>query len=333
MDNLISETNTKLQGIVSNLETIKEEYEKKLEANTREMSVELEAVKKYKEEFFASKQKVEKMNNDIEGFESDYQNLVERFKDDELANILIAANKEISSKIEERKRKIIRDKKAMNELVSQAEIAKEKLVKLNAEKAALEMCLSKITDACEFYSTSVDRIITYTNNNPEFLCACFHENIKEESEKELSELEQEINNITVDEEILESEVDIIEEDDEEEVTEIILDGEDDDDIEDESFEPIEEVEEEEVTDEIRLEEDESDDDDDDKTIIMDAIVDVDETEFNISDEEIENSLNDFNDIELDINDELEEDDSLYKENKENKKNKTSKGKKDKDEKK
>ena len=60
------------------------------------------------------------MNADIVGFSEDYKKLVERFKDDELANILIAANKEISLKIEERKRKIIKDKASMNELVEKA---------------------------------------------------------------------------------------------------------------------------------------------------------------------------------------------------------------------
>ena len=146
MDNLVNETNTRLQEIIDNLTTIKEEYEKKLSANSKEIDQELEQVKKYKEDFFTSKEKIEKMNSDIEGFEQDYQNLVDRFKDDELANILIAANKEISSKIEERKRKILNDKAAMNSLVEKAEVVKKKLVKLTAEKKALELCFEKISD-------------------------------------------------------------------------------------------------------------------------------------------------------------------------------------------
>lgn len=138
MDNLISETNTRLQEIIDNLTTIKTEYENKLRRSSREIDVELDKVNKYKEDFFVAKQKIEKMNSDIEGFEADYQNLVERFKDDELANILIAANKEISAKIDERKRKIARDKLAMNELIEKAELSKNKLVKITAEKKALE---------------------------------------------------------------------------------------------------------------------------------------------------------------------------------------------------
>lgn len=185
MDNLISETNSRLQEIIDNLTTIKNEYESKLRRSAKEIDTELNKVNQYKEDFFIAKQKIEKMNADIEGFEQDYQNLVERFKDDELANILIAANKEISAKIDERKRKIAKDKIAMNELVEKAELSKNKLVKITAEKKALELCLAKILDSYEFYSRALGQIIEYSNENSTNLSECidlkssFSEIIKE----------------------------------------------------------------------------------------------------------------------------------------------------------
>ena len=179
MDNSISETHTRLQEIIDNLTTIKTEYENKLRRSSREIDIELDKVNKYKEDFFVAKQKIEKMNSDIEGFEADYQNLVERFKDDELANILIAANKEISAKIDERKRKIARDKLAMNELIEKAELSKNKLVKITAEKKALELCLAKILDAYEFYSRALTQVIEYTQENTSDLSKCFFENNKD----------------------------------------------------------------------------------------------------------------------------------------------------------
>ena len=57
MDNLVNETNTRLQEIIDNLTTIKEEYEKKLNTNSKEIDNELDQVKQYKEEFFTSKPK------------------------------------------------------------------------------------------------------------------------------------------------------------------------------------------------------------------------------------------------------------------------------------
>ena len=173
MDNLVSETNAKLESIIENLETIKKEYEKKLKANDKEINAELSKVRKYKKDFFLAKEKVEKMNSDIEGFSEDYKKLVERFKDDELANILVAANKEISLKIEERKRKIIKDKASMNELVEKAEKVKEKLVTLTQEKTALESCYVKICDSEEYYRRSLNEIIDYANENKDNLCSYF----------------------------------------------------------------------------------------------------------------------------------------------------------------
>lgn len=54
MDNLISETNTRLQEIIDNLTTIKTEYENKLRRSSREIDVELDKVNKYKEDFFVA---------------------------------------------------------------------------------------------------------------------------------------------------------------------------------------------------------------------------------------------------------------------------------------
>ena len=190
MDNLVSETNLRLQEVIDNLGTIKKEYEKKLKANDKQINSELAKVKKYKKDFFEAKEKVEKMNDDIVGFSEDYKKLVERFKDDELANILIAANKEISLKIEERKRKIIKDKASMNELVEKAETVKESLVVLTQEKEALESCYVKICDAEEYYRRSLNEIIDYSNDNKDNLCSYFDdanaiiESAKEEKEEE-----------------------------------------------------------------------------------------------------------------------------------------------------
>lgn len=165
MDNLINETNERIQQIIDNLETIKVEYERKIEEASKQFDVEVAKSKKYKEDFFTAKAKIDKMNKDIAGFEEDYKNLVDKFKDDELANILIAANKEISSKVDERKRKILKDRAAMNEVVQKAESVKSKMIKLTAEKKALESCLAKILDSYNYYTNALAPIIEYANEH------------------------------------------------------------------------------------------------------------------------------------------------------------------------
>ena len=173
MDNLINETNERIQQIIDNLETIKVEYEKKIEEASKQFDIEVAKSKKYKEDFFTAKAKIDKMNKDIAGFEEDYKNLVDKFKDDELANILIAANKEISSKVDERKRKILRDRAAMNEVVGKAESVKNKMIKLTAEKKALESCLTKILDSYNYYTNALAPIIEFANEHRDNLCQSY----------------------------------------------------------------------------------------------------------------------------------------------------------------
>lgn len=326
MNNLISETNSRLLEIINNLTTIKEEYEAKLENNNKEIETQLDKVQKYKTEFFESKSKIEKMNSDIEGFESDYKKLVERFKDDELANILIAANKEISLKIDERKRKIVKDKSAMNELVDKAENVKQKLVKLTAEKKALELCLAKILDAFEFYSRSLNQIISYATDNKDNLCSCFHDGpsiINSEFRQLSSSLVSE-NNLHDD----------VEDDDNHSSDngekQVVQEKEDDmlDDVEDEELEDLEPVD---LSDMVKVEENPEISDYDNENVIegdehkiviesqeADLIVSndnkdddnddqVEETKKKKSKKSEEEDMN----INVDFDDSLEDDDSLY----------------------
>ena len=184
MENLITETNEHLKEIISNLQNIGREYEDKLNRNTEMIEIEKEKANKYRHDFAIAKGKVDKMNIDIQGFESDYNNLVEKFKDDELSNILVAANREISAKIDERKKLILKDQIAMNSLVQKAESVKTKLVKLYAEKKVLEYCYQQIVDAYDYYSTELSKIINYSNTHRDFLCECYQEPKVEEVKEE-----------------------------------------------------------------------------------------------------------------------------------------------------
>lgn len=296
MDNLVSETNTRLNEIIDNLATIKKEYEKKLKANDKEINAELSKVKKYKKDFFEAKEKVEKMNADIVGFSEDYKRLVERFKDDELANILVAANKEISLKIEERKRKIVKDKASMNELVDKAEKVKEKLVVLTQEKNAIEECFIKICDAEEYYRRSINEIIDYANNHKENLCSYFEDadaiiNSRNEEEKEVDlydiDLDTELKNI--DEETK------VEDEESKEKVEDEEENNESKEFDDEEFILADDSDKEKV---------ESDDDDKDEFTLEEIPSDFDD---------IDSKLDDI----FKNNDELTDDDSIYNKDEEN----------------
>lgn len=289
MENLILETNEKLQGIVADIGAVLDEYKTKLANTEKDIENQLATVQNYKLEFFASKEKIEKMNSDIEGFEVDYQKLVDRFKDDELSNILVAASKEISAKIEERKKVIAQDRLSMNEIVKKAEDVKKKLVKLNTEKKALEIYLEKILDTHEFYSKALNQVIDYTNTHNENLSACFYDETitdlilnennnddfsvdelhisKDEYVIEDNTVEEEINEeevneevettITIEDEVIEdTEEDTETEEEAEDTDEVESEENNEDDETEENVENDEESDEEESTDAIELSEDE-----------------------------------------------------------------------------
>ncbi len=173
MDNAIKETNKKLEEIISVLNENKEKYQSKYNEINKIINNKLEMVKEYKEKYFESKEKIDNLNADIEEFKNEYKKLVDKFKDDELSNILIGANKEISAKINERKLTIQKDTDEMNKLVSEAEAIKKELIKLNAEKKALEILLNKSMDISKFYESTLSDIIAYSNENPSDLCSYF----------------------------------------------------------------------------------------------------------------------------------------------------------------
>ena len=173
MNDLIKETNSTLEEAIVNLFSLKTENEHKLVELTQEVEKQLQSVKEYKDSFNRSKEKIAKMNDDINGFEADYQNLVEKFQNDELQNILVSANKEITLKIDERKKKIKDEQIEMNKLVQKASISKQKLVKLTAEKKAIQLKLDYILDAYEYYNKTLSEIIEYSTAHSEDLCSYF----------------------------------------------------------------------------------------------------------------------------------------------------------------
>ena len=203
MNDLIKETNSTLEEAIVNLFSQKTENEHKLAELSSEVELQLQKVKEYKEAFNRSKEKIAKANEDIKGFEADYQNLVDKFQNDELQNILISANKEITLKIDERKKKIKDEQIEMNRLVQRASVSKKKLVKLTAEKKAIQLKLDYILDAYEFYNKTLSDIIEYSTSHSDDLCSYFGvtKEVKKEEPKKVEIKEPEVVEEEVKEEV------------------------------------------------------------------------------------------------------------------------------------
>ncbi len=165
MNDLLQETNVKFEGIIIDLENLKSEYVEKIRIVDEEIAEELNVVKNYKNDFFVAKDKIEKTNNDIQTFEKEYNSLIEKFKDDEIGAILLNSNRDLEAKIEEKKQQIIQQKRDINNLIQKAEMAKDKLVKLTAEKKILELRLTDVEDIYQYYKKAIEDIIDFTKKN------------------------------------------------------------------------------------------------------------------------------------------------------------------------
>ena len=77
----------------------------------------------------------------------------------------------------------------MNKLVSEAESIKDELVKLNAQKKALEILLNRSMDIAKYYEKLLNNIIDYSEQNPKDLCSYFKKNndIKKDNKEEVKE--------------------------------------------------------------------------------------------------------------------------------------------------
>lgn len=223
---LINETNTKLKEIVENIRTIKDEYEVKLADNKSQIDQELSKVDEYKNLFYEAKKKIQKMSDDINGFEEDYRNLVEKFQDDELSNILTGVSKEINSKIKEKKRNIQKDQNEMNSLIDKAQEAKKTLVKLTSEKKALELVLRQVTDVYKYYDEEFERLINYTTDN-------FDNLHPDEEAFEINDVDEDINFDDI--EIDEKEEIVTDEDVNKEVVEVQEENKDEDEQQETDF--------------------------------------------------------------------------------------------------
>ena len=281
---LINETNTKLKEIVENIRTIKDEYEVKLADNKSQIDQELSKVDEYKNLFYEAKKKIQKMSDDINGFEEDYRNLVEKFQDDELSNILTGVSKEINSKIKEKKRNIQKDQNEMNSLIDKAQEAKKTLVKLTSEKKALELVLRQVTDVYKYYDEEFERLINYTTDN-------FDNLHPDEEAFEINDVEEDINFEDI--EIDEKEEIVTDEDVNKEVVEVQEENKDEDEQQETDFSVLDQptYDDEETNDEeidfSKLDEDMPKDDEEENTS-------VDDIAFNIEN--------------LVLNDDLEDDD-------------------------
>lgn len=169
MDTVIRETNEGLLEILNDLENRRLASQKDLELVTSKINEKVDEAKEYKIEVDNAKGKIKVLEQEIEALEVDLTDLNERFGKKDLNAIVEAGNREINSKIMEKQNQITKYRQKIGELTERARSIKDLLINLKKDKTTKEEKLDTLTQAHDYYSDSLNKIIEYAKNNPNSL--------------------------------------------------------------------------------------------------------------------------------------------------------------------
>lgn len=175
MKALIEEINEKLKNILSGLESQKAEIEEALATAQEKIDEKIEEAKEYKTAIDTDKSAIKMLEKEIKGFEDDLKDLTNRFSNKDLNIILETANREISNKITEKQKEILTHKEKINEYTKKARMIKDLLINLKKDKETKKYRLDNITKAYDYYERELNRIISFSSENPDSLGVLVHE--------------------------------------------------------------------------------------------------------------------------------------------------------------
>jgi hypothetical protein len=181
MKALIEEINEKLESIITDLKVRKQTLEDSLATIQRKIDEKIDEAKKYKDDVDKNKNNIKTIETEIESLEQDLADLTNKFSNKDLNAILDTANKEINMKISSRVHEINKNKDKINELTEKARMIKDLLLSLKKDKDAKKSKLDELDVALKYYETEINKIINFSEENPDNLVVD-DEEIREEDD-------------------------------------------------------------------------------------------------------------------------------------------------------
>ena len=169
MRELIDEINTKLKEIINDLIKKRIEVSDALNSVQERIDDKIEEAKGYKNNVDAAKDSIRLFESEIDSLQSDLDELTARFSNKDLNAILEAANKEISNKISIREKEIAKQREKISELTEKARTIKDLLINLKKDKETKKTRLDNLNDVIYYYEQELNRIIDYSEANPDSL--------------------------------------------------------------------------------------------------------------------------------------------------------------------
>lgn len=178
----INEINGKLKEILNELSIEKEELENSLKVVQQKIDSKIDEAKGYKVNVDEYKANISSLETEIASFEKDLEDLKNNYGNKGLDAIVDVGTKEINSKIISKQKEIAKQVERINELTDRARTIKELLINLKKDKKEKKEKFDYISVALEYYTAEFEKIINYSEENPEALVFTPTESIEIEQE-------------------------------------------------------------------------------------------------------------------------------------------------------
>lgn len=165
----INEINGRLKSILNDLSNEKDELSSALEVVQQRIDSKIDEAKGYKTNVDEYKAHIAGLEEEIASFEKDLNDLKENYGNKGLDAIVEVGTKEINAKIVSKQKEIAKQVEKINELTDRARTIKELLINLKKDKKDKKDRFDSVSIALEYYSSELNKIIEYSENNSESL--------------------------------------------------------------------------------------------------------------------------------------------------------------------
>lgn len=166
MEKMISVINNSLTNVINGIKTHRAEAEKSLAAIKAEMDEKVLIASQYKSNVEDARTIIASLENEISELERDLADLNEKFGAKNFKEILAAGNKEINTKIIEKRALISEQNQRIIELTEKAHKLKDELVVLKGKRHTTEEALNKSVILEKYYESRISDIINYSLEHP-----------------------------------------------------------------------------------------------------------------------------------------------------------------------
>lgn len=162
MEKMISVINNNLISVINGIKEHKASAEELLATIKNEMDRKVDIAQEYKNNVEDAKNKIARLEAEIKDLEKDLEDLNHKFDGKDFREILNAGNKEINSKIIEKRKAISVQGKRILDITDKAHDLKEELVDLKNRRTAAEEDLVKTNIVINYYEPNINNMIDFT---------------------------------------------------------------------------------------------------------------------------------------------------------------------------